>query len=61
MEEYVEDELANGEDDEKRIQRADFRVGRKLKTAKWAKSRKFPIRKRSASAGPSLVQASPSG
>ena len=27
VEEYVEDELADGEDDEKRIQRADFRAG----------------------------------
>ena len=46
MEEYVEDELADGKDDDKRIQRADFRVGRELKTAKVAKSKKFPIRKR---------------
>ena len=46
MEEYVEDELADGENNEKRIQRADYREGRKLKTAKGAKSRKFPIRKK---------------
>ena len=40
MEEYVEDELADGEDDEKRIQRADFRAGKKLKSVKGAKIRK---------------------
>ena len=40
MEEYVEDELTNGEDDEKRIQRADFRAGKKLKYAKVAKNKK---------------------
>ena len=46
MEDYVEDELADGKDDDKRIQRADFRAGRKLKTAKVAKSKEFPIRKK---------------
>ena len=40
VEEYVEDELADGEDDEKRIQRADFRAGKKLKSAKGAKNKK---------------------
>ena len=40
VEEYVEDELADGEDDEKRIQRADFRAGKKLKSVKGAKNKK---------------------
>ena len=40
LEEYVENELAGGEDDEKRIQRADFRAGKKLKSAKKAKNKK---------------------
>ena len=30
----MDDELADGEDDEKRIQRSDFRAGQKLKIAK---------------------------
>ena len=38
VEEYVEDELVDGEDDEKRIQRADFRAGKKLKSVKGAKN-----------------------
>lgn len=42
MEEYVEDEFADGEDDEKRIQRADFRAGKKLKSAKGVKHNKGP-------------------
>ena len=42
VEEYVEDELADGEDDEKRIQRADFRAGKELKSAKGAKNKKEP-------------------
>ena len=46
VEEYVEDELADGEDDEKRIQRSDFRAGRKLKAAKGAKGKKFPTKRR---------------
>jgi len=33
VEEYIEDELADNSDDEKRIQRAEVRAGRKLKTA----------------------------
>ena len=36
----IEDELADGEDDEKRIQRADFRAGKKLKSVKGAKNKK---------------------
>ena len=40
VEEYVEDELADGEDDEKRVQRADFRAGKKLKSVKGAKNKK---------------------
>ena len=32
--------MAGGEDDEKRIQRADFRAGKKLKSAKKAKNKK---------------------
>ena len=40
VEEYVEGELADGEDDEKRIQRADFRAGKKLKSVKGAKNKK---------------------
>ena len=40
VEEYVEDELADGEDDEKRIQRVDFRAGKKLKSVKGAKNKK---------------------
>ena len=40
MEEYVEDELVDGKDDEKRIQRADFRAGEKLKSVKGAKNKK---------------------
>ena len=34
VEEYVEDELADGEDDEKRIQRANFRAGKSLSLPK---------------------------
>ena len=40
VEEYVEDELADGEDDEKRIQRVEFRAGKKLKSVKGAKNKK---------------------
>ena len=42
VEEYVEDELAEGEDDEKRIQRADLRARKKFKSAKGAKNKKGP-------------------
>ena len=42
MEEYVEDELADGEDDKKRIQRAEFRAGKKRKSTKGAKNKKGP-------------------
>ena len=44
VEEYVEDELAENEDDEKRLLRADARAGRKLKSAQKAgrgSARKF--------------------
>ena len=42
VEEYMEDELADNSDDEKRIQKAEVRAGRKLKTtaAKSGKQRK---------------------
>ena len=40
VEGYVEDELADGEDDKKRIQRVDFRAGKKLKSVKGAKNKK---------------------
>ena len=42
VEEYVEDELADGEDDEKRIQRAEFRAGKKLKSARGPRNKKWP-------------------
>ena len=42
VEEYVEDELADGEDDEKRIQRADFRAEKKLKSARGPRNKKGP-------------------
>ena len=48
MEEYVDDELADREDDEKRIQRSDFRAGRKLKSSKGAKSKRLPSGSQSA-------------
>ena len=40
VEEYVEDELVDGEDDKKRIQRADFRAGKKLSLSRELKIRK---------------------
>ena len=39
MEEYVKDELADGEE-KKRIQRTEFRAGKKLKSVKGAKNKK---------------------
>ena len=43
VEKYVEDELADGEDDKKRIQRAEFRAGKMCKSTKGAKKiRKGP-------------------
>ena len=33
LEEYLEDELADNSDDEKHMQKAEFRVGKKLKAA----------------------------
>ena len=33
VEEYLEDELAENSDDEKRMQKAEYRAGRKLKAA----------------------------
>ena len=46
VEEYLEDELADGEDDEKIIQRSDFRAGKKLKASRGAKGKKVPFKKR---------------
>ena len=40
VEEYVEDELADEEDNKKRIQRADFRAGKKLKSLEVLGTRK---------------------
>ena len=51
VEEYVDDELADGEDDEKRIQRSDFRAGRKLKIAK---GKKVPFKKKAQSVNDSV-------
>ena len=42
----MEDELADGEDDENRIQRSDFRAGRKLKAVKGAKGKKKAYEKK---------------
>ena len=56
VEEYIEAEGADGEDDEKRIQRSDFRAGRKLKAAKGAKGKKLPTKRRM-SVPPSFNQA----
>ena len=50
MEECVDDELADGEDDEKRIQRSDFRAGRKIKSSKGALSKRLPGKKRAQNA-----------
>ena len=33
VEEYLEDELADNSDDEKQMQKAEYRVGRKVKAA----------------------------
>ena len=48
MKEYLEDELAANSDDEKRMQKAEFRVGRKLKAsaAKTAKKKAGFLQKR---------------
>ena len=44
VEEYVEDELADGEDDEKRIQRVDFRAGKSLSLSRELKIRRGLVR-----------------
>ena len=48
VEEYVEDELADGEEDEKKMQRVDLRVAKKLKSIyKGAKNKRaFQLNKR---------------
>jgi uncharacterized protein YeaO (DUF488 family) len=48
VEEYLEDELADNSDDEKRMQKAEFRAGRKLKAAaaKTAKKKAGFLQKR---------------
>ena len=48
VEEYLEDELAANSDDEKRMQKAEFRAGRKLKAAaaKTAKKKVGLLQKR---------------
>ena len=48
VEEYLEDELADNSDDEKQMQKAEFRVGRKLKAAaaKNAKKKAGSLQKR---------------
>ena len=43
VEEYMEDELADNSDDEKRIQKAEFRAGRKLKAAAATRQKKKPF------------------
>ena len=50
VEEYLEDELADDSDDEKRIQKAEFRAGRKLKAsaAKNTKKKSGLMQKRTA-------------
>ena len=60
VEEYVDDELADGEDDEKRIQRSDFRAGRKLKTAKGTKGKKVPFKKKAQGVNEALATPSSS-
>lgn len=42
VEEYVEDELADGSDDEKRLNRADARAGKKLKAQKSGRGMRKP-------------------
>ena len=61
VEEYLEDELADDSDDEKRIQKAEFRAGRKLKAtaAKNAKKKGGLMQKRTAQ-GPTLIGKYPS-
>ena len=48
VKEYLEDELADNSDDEKRMQKAEFRAGRKLKAAaaKNAKKKAGSLQKR---------------
>ena len=48
VEEYLEDELAENSDDEKRMQKAEFRAGRKLKAAaaKTARKKSGVVQKR---------------
>jgi hypothetical protein len=55
VDEYLEDELADDSDDEKRMQKAEFRAGRKLKAtaAKNAKNKGGSMQKRPVQ-GPSL-------
>ena len=53
----MEDELADGEDDEKRIQRADSRAGKKLKSAKGAKNKKGPASRNNKRAQNASLQA----
>ena len=43
--EYEEDELADGSDDEKRLYKAELRVGKKVKSMRAKKKKDQPIRK----------------
>ena len=45
IEEYLEDELAENSDDEKRMQKAEYRAGRKLKAAAAKTGKKKSMRK----------------
>ena len=45
VEEYLEDELAENSDDEKRMQKAEYRAGRKLKAAAAKTGKKKSMRK----------------
>ena len=57
MEEFIENNLADGEDDEKRIQRADIRAEKKLKSAKGAKNKKGSGPQSSKKSWPASAQA----
>ena len=61
VKEHLEDELADDSDDEKRIQKAEFRAGRKLKaTAAKNAKKKGGLKQKWTAQGPTLMGKYPS-